>query len=69
MPGITLNDPCCCGSLECSECARRMSSAELIRRFAKALDALSPAEREAMWEAQRASWVRGMAPTGDPRFD
>lgn len=31
--------------------------------------AMSPAEKDAQDKAQRESFVRGMMPTGDPRFD
>ncbi|MEM9047057.1 MAG: hypothetical protein AAGC81_20455 [Pseudomonadota bacterium] len=30
---------------------------------------MTPEERQAMWDEQRKSFVRGMMPTGDPRFD
>ena len=32
-------------------------------------EAMTPEQREAHDRAQRESWVRGMMPTGDPRFD
>ncbi len=32
-------------------------------------DAMTPDQKREHDEAQRRSWVRGMRPTGDPRFD
>ncbi len=42
---------------------------KLVAAAKKRYDALSPEERRAHDEAQKQSWVRGMLPTGDPRFD
>lgn len=45
---------------------------DLQRRIQAAnarLATMSPEQRAALDAAQRESWVRGMMPTGDPRFD
>lgn len=42
---------------------------QLVKQAQERYDKMSSEEQEAMWKAQRESWVRGMKPTGDPRFD
>jgi hypothetical protein len=41
----------------------------LVRKAKERYDALTPEQKEAHDKAQRESFVRGMMPTGDPRFD
>lgn len=41
---------------------KEQSLERLIERANARVEAMSPEEREAMWKAQRESWVRGMAP-------
>lgn len=43
--------------------------AEMVRQAKARYDAMTPEERKAHDEAQRASYVRCMMPTGDPNFD
>lgn len=42
---------------------------EMLRKAREMYHAMTPEQREAHDEAQRASFVRAMLPTGDPRFD
>jgi hypothetical protein len=41
---------------------KRPDLAELFARAKAKVEAMSPAERASMYEAQRQSWARGMAP-------
>lgn len=41
----------------------------LIRKAQERYDALTPEEKAEHDRKQRESFVRGMMPTGDPRFD
>jgi hypothetical protein len=41
----------------------------LLEKAKARYSAMTPEQKKAMHKAQRESWVRGMMPTGDPRFD
>lgn len=42
---------------------------EMVRRAKTIYDAMTPEQKALHDKAQRDSFVRGMMPTGDPRFD
>ncbi len=41
------------------KCPERPALSRLIEESKAAVAAMTPAEREAMWQAQRESWLRG----------
>ncbi len=47
----------------------REELAAMIEKAKAAYNALTPEQKAAHDQRQRESWVRGMASTGDPRFD